>query len=68
MKEAKEAQRSSGRSGPSMEKKSIDDMKANGVEIIEVNNSAMADVVKKVCTRSTPSRCSAFIERVQAVK
>ena len=69
MKEAKEAQPEQWKLGPRCEKKSIDDMKANGVEIIEVDNKAMAGCRQEGrSTRSTPRRCMPFIERIQAVK
>ena len=68
MKEAKAAQTEQWKLWAEMEKKSIDDMKANGVEIIQVDNSAMADAVKKVVYEKHAKPLQAFIERVQAVK
>jgi hypothetical protein len=47
MKEAKAAQKEQWTLWGEMEKKSIDDMKANGVEITQLDNKAMADAVKK---------------------
>ena len=68
MKEAKTAQSEQWKLWDDMEKKAIADMKANGVEIIPVDNSAMAEVVKKVVYEKHAKPLQAFIERVQAVK
>jgi hypothetical protein len=51
-----------------MEKKSIADMKAAGVEIVEVDNKPMAEVIKKVVYEKHAKPLMSFIERVQAVK
>jgi tripartite ATP-independent transporter DctP family solute receptor len=48
MKAAKEAQAEQWELWAEFEKKSVADMKANGVEIVPVDNSAMAEAVKKV--------------------
>ena len=51
-----------------MEKKAIADMKAHGVEIIKIDNTAMAAAVKKAVYEKHAKPLQAFIERVQAVK
>jgi hypothetical protein len=43
-------------------------MKSNGVEIVSLDNTAMADVVKKAVYEKHAKPLQAFIERVQAVK
>ncbi len=43
-------------------------MKANGVEIIKVDNAAMADVVKKSVYDKHAKALQPMIERIQAVK
>jgi tripartite ATP-independent transporter DctP family solute receptor len=68
MKEAKGAQAEQWKLWDEMEQKSIADMKANGVEIIKLDNSAMADAVKKAVYEKHAKPLQAFIERVQAVK
>ena len=68
MKEAKAAQTEQWKLWDEFEKKSIADMKANGVEIIQVDNKAMADVVKKAVYEKHAKPLQPFIERVQAVK
>lgn len=68
MKTAKEAQAEQWKLWEEFEKKSIADMKANGVEIIPVDNTAMAAAVKKAVYEKHAKPLQAFIERVQAVK
>ena len=68
MKEAKAAQSEQWTLWAEMEKKSIEDMKANGVEIVKLDNAAMADAVKKAVYEKHAKPLQAFIERVQAVK
>jgi len=68
MKEAKGAQAEQWKLWDEMEQKSIADMKANGVEIIKLDNSAMADAVKKAVYEKHAKPLQAFIDRVQAVK
>ena len=68
MKAAKESQTEQWALWAEFEKKSIADMKANGVEIIPVDNKAMAEAVKKVVYEKHAKPLQAFIERVQAVK
>ena len=68
MKEAKGAQKEQWELWTEMEKKSIADMKANGVEINELDNTAMADAVKKSVYEKHAKPLMPFIERVQAVK
>jgi tripartite ATP-independent transporter DctP family solute receptor len=68
LKEAKAAQTEQWKLWAEMEGKAIDDMKKNGVEIIPVDNKAMAEVVKKVVYEKHAKPLQAFIERVQAVK
>jgi tripartite ATP-independent transporter DctP family solute receptor len=68
MKEAKAAQSEQWALWAEMEKKSVDDMKANGVEIIKLDNTAMAAAVKKAVYEKHAKPLMAFIERVQAVK
>jgi tripartite ATP-independent transporter DctP family solute receptor len=68
MKEAKAAQKEQWALWGEMEKKSIDDMKKNGVEIISLDNKAMADAVKKAVYEKHAKSLIPFIERVQAVK
>lgn len=68
MKAAKEAQAEQWQLWDAMEKKSIADMQANGVEIIKLDNSAMAEAVKKAVYEKHAKSLQAFIERVQAVK
>jgi TRAP-type C4-dicarboxylate transport system substrate-binding protein len=68
MKEAKAAQTEQWKLWDDFEKKSIGEMKANGVEIIKVDNKAMADVVKKQVYEKHAKPLQAMIERIQAVK
>jgi TRAP-type C4-dicarboxylate transport system substrate-binding protein len=68
MKEAKGAQKEQWTLWAEMEKKSVDDMKANGVEIVKLDNTAMADAVKKAVYEKHAKPLIPFIERVQAVK
>lgn len=68
MKTAKDAQAEQWVLWAEMEKKSIADMQANGVEIVKVDNSAMAAAVKKAVYEKHAKSLQAFIERVQAVK
>ena len=68
MKEAKGAQAEQWKLWDEMEQKSIADMKANGVEIIKVDNAAMADVVKKSVYDKHAQALKPMIERIQAVK
>jgi len=68
MKEARGAQKEQWELWTEMEKKSIADMKANGVEITELDNTAMADAVKKSVYEKHAKPLIPFIERVQAVK
>jgi tripartite ATP-independent transporter DctP family solute receptor len=68
MKEAKAAQTEQWKLWAEYEQKSISDMKANGVEIVPIDNKAMADVVKKAVYEKHAKPLQAFIERVQAVK
>lgn len=68
MKAAKESQTEQWALWGEFEKKSIADMKANGVEIIPVDNKAMAEAVKKAVYEKHAKPLQAFIERVQAVK
>ena len=68
MKEAKAAQTEQWALWTEMEKKSIDDMKANGVEIVKLDTSAMADAVKKAVYEKHAKPLLPFIERIQAVK
>jgi len=68
LKEAKAAQKEQWTLWGEMEKKSIDDMKANGVEIVTLDNKPMADAVKKAVYEKHAKTLIPFIERVQAVK
>jgi tripartite ATP-independent transporter DctP family solute receptor len=68
MKEARAAQKEQWVLWADMEKKSLDDMKANGVEIVKLDNSAMADAVKKAVYEKHAKALMPFIERIQAVK
>ena len=68
MKEAKGAQKEQWDLWGDYEKKSIVDMKAAGVEIVEVDNKPMAEAVKKVVYEKHAKPLLPFIERVQAVK
>lgn len=68
MKEAKAAQAEQWKLWDDFEKKSIADMKAAGVEIIQVDNKAMAEAVKKVVYEKHAKPLQATIERIQAVK
>ena len=68
MKEAKTAQKEQWVLWAEMEKKSIEDMQKNGVEIVKLDNSAMADAVKKSVYEKHAKALIPFIERVQAVK
>ena len=68
MKTAKESQTEQWALWAEFEKKSIADMKANGVEIIPVDNTAMAAAVKQAVYEKHAKPLQAFIERVQAVK
>jgi len=68
MKEAKAAQTEQWKLWEEFEAKSIADMKANGVEIIKVDNAAMADVVKKSVYDKHAKALQPMIERIQAVK
>src|SRR5215210_123671 len=68
MKEAKAAQKDQWVLWSDMEKKSIADMQANGVEIVKLDNTAMADAVKKAVYEKHAKPLIPFIERVQAVK
>jgi tripartite ATP-independent transporter DctP family solute receptor len=68
MKEAKVAQTEQWALWTEMEKKSIADMKANGVEIVKLDNTAMADAVKKAVYEKHAKALMPFIERIQAVK
>ncbi len=68
MKEAKAAQAEQWKLWEEFEAKSIADMKANGVEIIKVDNAAMADVVRKSVYDKHAKALQPMIERIQAVK
>jgi len=68
MKAAKEAQAEQWALWGDMEKKSIADMKANGVQIVKVDNAPMAAAVKKAVYEKHAKPLQSFIERVQAVK
>ena len=68
MKEAKAAQAEQWKLWEEFEKKSIADMKAAGTEIIQVDNKAMAEAVKKAVYEKHAKPLQAMIERVQAVK
>lgn len=68
MKEAKGAQTEQWKLWDEMEQKSIADMKANGVEIVKLDNTAMADAVKKSVYEKHAKALQPFIERIQAVK
>ncbi len=68
MKEAKAAQTEQWKLWDEFEAKSIADMKSNGVEIIKVDNAAMADVVKKSVYEKHAKALQPMIERIQAVK
>lgn len=68
MKEAKVAQAEQWKLWDEFEKKSIADMKAAGVEIIQVDNKAMAEAVKKAVYEKHAKPLQATIERIQAVK
>ena len=68
MKEAKAAQTEQWKLWEEFEQKSITDMKSNGVEIIKVDNAAMADVVKKSVYDKHAKALQPMIERIQAVK
>jgi tripartite ATP-independent transporter DctP family solute receptor len=68
MKEARAAQKEQWVLWAEMENKSIADMKANGVEIVSLDNAAMADAVKKSVYEKHAKALIPFIERIQAVK
>ena len=68
MKEAKAAQTEQWKLWAEFEQKSIADMKAQGVEIIQVDNKPMAEAVKKAVYPKYAKELQAFIDRVQAVK
>jgi tripartite ATP-independent transporter DctP family solute receptor len=68
MKEAKVAQAEQWKLWEDFEKKSIADMKAHGVEIIQVDNRPMAETVKKAVYPKYAKELQSFIERIQAVK
>jgi len=68
MKEAKAAQTEQWALWTEMEKKSIEDMKANGVEIVKLDTAAMADAVKKSVYEKHAKPLLPFIERIQAVR
>jgi tripartite ATP-independent transporter DctP family solute receptor len=68
MKEAKGAQKEQWTLWAEMEKKSVEDMQKNGVEIVKLDNTAMADAVKKSVYEKHAKALIPFIERVQAVK
>ena len=68
MKEAKAAQAEQWKLWDEFEQKSVADMKAHGVEIIKVDNAAMADVVKKSVYDKHAKALQPMIERIQAVK
>ena len=68
MKEAKAAQAEQWKLWGEFEQKSIADMKSNGVEIIKVDNKAMADAVKKQVYEKHAKPLQAMIDRIQAVK
>lgn len=68
MKAAKGAQAEQWALWGEFEKKSIAAMKANGVEIVKVDNAPMAAAVKKAIYEKHAKPLQAFIERVQAVK
>jgi tripartite ATP-independent transporter DctP family solute receptor len=68
MKEAKAAQTEQWKLWDEFEAKSIADMKSNGVEIIKVDNAAMADVVRKSVYDKHAKALQPMIERIQAVK
>jgi tripartite ATP-independent transporter DctP family solute receptor len=68
MKEAKAAQTEQWKLWEEFEQKSVADMKAHGVEIIKVDNAAMADVVKKSVYDKHAKALQPMIERIQAVK
>lgn len=68
MKAAKEAQADQWALWAEMEKKSIADMQANGVEIIKLDNSAMAEAVKKAVYEKHAKSLQPFIARIEAVK
>jgi len=68
MKESKAAQTEQWALWGEMEKKSIEDMKANGVEIVKLDTAAMADAVKKSVYEKHAKPLLPFIERIQAVK
>ena len=68
MKEAKAAQKDQWDLWAEMEKKSVADMKAAGVEINTLDNTAMADAVKKSVYEKHAKALIPFIERIQAVK
>jgi TRAP-type C4-dicarboxylate transport system substrate-binding protein len=68
MKTAKEAQAEQWKLWDDMEKKSIADMKAHGVQIVKVDNAPMAAAVKKAVYEKHAKPLQAFIARVQAVK
>jgi tripartite ATP-independent transporter DctP family solute receptor len=68
MKEAKAAQTEQWKLWGDMEQKAIADMKANGVEILKIDNTAMAEAVKKAVYEKHAKPLQAFIQRVQAVK
>ncbi len=68
MKEAKAAQTEQWKLWDEFEAKSIADMKANGVEIIKVDNAAMADIVRKSVYDKHAKALQPMIERIQAVK
>jgi len=68
LKEAKAAQAEQWTLWTDFEKASIEDMKKNGVEIVPVDNKAMAEAVKKVVYEKHAKPLLPFIERVQAVK
>jgi tripartite ATP-independent transporter DctP family solute receptor len=67
-KEAKAAQAEQWKLWAEMEGKAIADMKANGVEIIQLDNKPLAEAVKKAVYEKHAKPLMPFIERVQAVK
>lgn len=68
MKTAKEAQTEQWKLWAEMEEKAVADMKANGVEIIKLDNTGMSAAVKKAVYEKHAKPLQAFIERIQAVK
>lgn len=68
MKSAKEAQAEQWKLWGEFEQKSVADMKSHGVEIVKIDNSAMAAAVKKAVYEKHAKPLQDFIARVQAVK